>query len=100
MLETFRIGECFAIYAKQSRVLIVNYELLSGFFHSASPAFGGVRSELLVRRIPVPVTRNRASVDPKIDPGDHAGVIRCEKNRGASVVAPTPPSFPWVSIAE
>src|ERR1700687_2493470 len=47
LLKTFRIDECFPIYAKQPRVLIVDDEALDRFFHrlfhSASPAFGGSR---------------------------------------------------------
>jgi hypothetical protein len=42
LLKAFRIYERFAIYAKQSRVLIVNDEALDRFFHRLSPTLGGV----------------------------------------------------------
>src|SRR4029077_4661586 len=58
LLKAFRINERFAIYAKQSRVLIVNDEALDRFFHRLSPALGDVRSALLVSRIPGPITRD------------------------------------------
>src|ERR1700688_1840999 len=89
LLKAFRISERFAIYAKQSRVLIVNDEALDRFFHDASPAFSGMLSALLVSRIPGPITRNRAGINAKISSGDHGGIVRREKHCGASVVART-----------
>src|ERR1700722_16260530 len=78
--ETLRIGERAPIYPKQSRVLVIYNVTLSRLIHGASPV-------LLVRRIPRPVTRDRARIDAKIGPRDHAGVVRREKYRRTSVIA-------------
>src|SRR5216684_979352 len=44
-------------------------------------------SALLVRRIPGPVTRDRARIDAKVGARDHLGVVRREKCHGPSIVA-------------
>src|SRR5271166_296518 len=44
---------------------------------------------LLLRRIPRPVTRNRARIDANIGPRDHARVLGRQKNRGLGIVART-----------
>src|SRR5580704_12470271 len=44
---------------------------------------------LILRRIPRPVTRDRARIDANIGPCDHARVLGRQKNRGPTIVAGT-----------
>src|ERR1700680_596927 len=85
LLEAFGIGEDAPVHAEETSRLVINDEGFVRFFHDSSSVYEW-ESILFPCGIPGPVLRDRTGIDAKVDPGNHPGIIRGEKNYCTSIV--------------
>lgn len=83
LLQTLRVGKHPPVDSKQARRLVIDDVIFGRSIHDESPC---ARSHFFARRIPCPVLRDRAAIDPQVHPGNHPGVFRSEENRSPRVI--------------